>query len=218
MEETIFPTSRSLYDEEKLEEERRLCYVGITRAKKLLYLTSARTRALYGSRQANMRSRFLDEIPNRLIMNLNQSRQSERRMPPPKAGSFYGASSGGYANPYANNYSYGAGNSYTARNNAGNPAKQMSVPAAKPAPMTKGIVNIPGVTKGTQAFVGSQARKNVSVSLFKKGDRVRHSKYGEGIVTFIAGEGRDARMTIRFDKDGSEKMFAPDLAPVIKIG
>ncbi len=222
MEETIFPTSRSLYDEEKLEEERRLCYVGITRAKKLLFLTSARTRALYGSRQANMRSRFLEEIPNRLMMNLNQSRQSERRMPPAKTGGFYGSSSGGYSNPYTNNYSYGAGSSYGARPAVVSPAKPVvSSPAAKPSPTAaagKTVINIPGVVKGTQAFVGSQARKSAPAALFKKGDRIKHGKYGEGVVTSVAGEGRNARMTIRFDKDGSEKMFAPDLAPVIKIG
>ncbi len=205
MEETIFPTSRSMFDEEKLEEERRLCYVGITRARKVLYMTGARTRALYGSRQANMRSRFLDEIPLRLIANLNQSRQTERRMPPAKNGGMYSGSYASYTGSYGNQYSNAATKS----------AASQPVQAASGG---KGVVNIPGVVKGAQAFVGSQARKSASVMLFKKGDRVKHSKYGEGVVTSVQGEGRDARMTIRFDRDGSEKMFAPDLAPVIKIG
>jgi len=193
MEDGIFPTSRSLFDEEKMEEERRLCYVGITRAKKQLFLTLARSRALYGSRQFNMKSRFLDEIPSRLIENHNQMRQSERRMPPPKTGNAYS----GYAS------------------NRPAPASERRLP---PAGGGKGPINIPGVVKGSQAFVGSQARKLTGVSLFKEGDRVRHGKYGEGIVTSVKGEGRDARMTIRFDRDQSEKVFAPDLAPVIKIG
>jgi DNA helicase-2/ATP-dependent DNA helicase PcrA len=64
-EEGVFPHSRSI-DEGNLEEERRLCYVGITRARERLYLTFARTRSLYGSRSYNMRSRFLDEIPAEL--------------------------------------------------------------------------------------------------------------------------------------------------------
>ena len=172
-------------------------------------MTSARTRALYGSRQANMRSRFLDEIPSRLIMNLNQSRQSDRRMPPPRTGNSYGSYSGGYSNPYG---SYGT---KPAPVSTPAPARQ---PSAAPAPFGKSIANIPGIAKGAQAFVGSQARKSYTSALFKKGDRVKHSKYGEGTITSLSGEGRDGRMTIRFDKDGSEKMFATDLAPVIKIG
>ena len=61
-EEGVFPHSRSI-DEGNLEEERRLCYVGITRAERKLYMTYARTRTLYGARSYNMRSRFIDELP-----------------------------------------------------------------------------------------------------------------------------------------------------------
>ena len=64
-EEGVFPHSRSI-EEGNLEEERRLCYVGITRARQKLYLTFARTRSLYGARSYNMPSRFLDEIPAEL--------------------------------------------------------------------------------------------------------------------------------------------------------
>ncbi|MEK7610844.1 MAG: UvrD-helicase domain-containing protein [Patescibacteria group bacterium] len=67
LEEGLFPHSRSLLERSELEEERRLCYVGITRAKNLLYLTFCRRRLLFGSRQANMPSRFLSEIPADLI-------------------------------------------------------------------------------------------------------------------------------------------------------
>ena len=66
MEEGVFPHSRSL-DEQKLEEERRLCYVGITRAEDILYLTYAASRSLYGSGGYNLPSRFLEEIPNELL-------------------------------------------------------------------------------------------------------------------------------------------------------
>ena len=64
-EEGVFPHSRSI-DEGNLEEERRLCYVGITRAESRLYLTYARTRSLFGARSYNMPSRFLDELPAEL--------------------------------------------------------------------------------------------------------------------------------------------------------
>lgn len=67
MEEGLFPHSRSMLDKEELEEERRLCYVGITRAKDKLYMTYAKKRLLYGVETMNVRSRFLDEIPSKLI-------------------------------------------------------------------------------------------------------------------------------------------------------
>jgi DNA helicase-2/ATP-dependent DNA helicase PcrA len=67
MEEGIFPHAYALSDERELEEERRLCYVGITRAKRRLYLTSARQRRLYGSQSFNLPSRFLDEIPAEVL-------------------------------------------------------------------------------------------------------------------------------------------------------
>ena len=81
MEEGIFPTSRSLDDEERLEEERRLCYVGITRAMRKLYLTYAEQRMLYGRTQMSERSRFLDEIPPRLVEDGNMQRRRAVRMP-----------------------------------------------------------------------------------------------------------------------------------------
>ena len=67
MEEGVFPGMRSFGDEEEIEEERRLCYVGITRAKKRLFLSRAQTRTLFGSTKYNPPSRFLDEIPPELI-------------------------------------------------------------------------------------------------------------------------------------------------------
>lgn len=67
MEEGIFPITRAIFADDQLEEERRLCYVGITRAKKRLFMTHARSRMLYNNRQANMISRFISEIPARLI-------------------------------------------------------------------------------------------------------------------------------------------------------
>ena len=67
LEENIFPHSRSLFEPAELEEERRLCYVGITRAKEKLYLTFAQARELYGSMQTNPPSRFIEDIPTDLL-------------------------------------------------------------------------------------------------------------------------------------------------------
>src|SRR5690625_4848570 len=76
MEENIFPHSRSLEDEEEMEEERRLVYVGITRAEERLFLTHATMRTLYGRSNYNEMSRFISEIPEELIEGLDQNKRS----------------------------------------------------------------------------------------------------------------------------------------------
>ncbi len=78
MEEGLFPHSRSLFDQEELEEERRLCYVGITRAKEKLYLSYAKQRLVYGSYSSNERSRFIDEIDPSLLAGTNSNNKSKR--------------------------------------------------------------------------------------------------------------------------------------------
>ncbi|MEH7451769.1 DNA helicase PcrA [Gottfriedia acidiceleris] len=79
LEEGIFPHSRSLMDEEEMEEERRLAYVGITRAEKELYITNAQTRTLYGRTSVNQESRFINEIPDELLDRANKKVVTERR-------------------------------------------------------------------------------------------------------------------------------------------
>ncbi|MEH7610572.1 DNA helicase PcrA [Gottfriedia acidiceleris] len=79
LEEGIFPHSRSLMDEEEMEEERRLAYVGITRAEKNLYITNAQTRTLYGRTSVNQESRFINEIPDELLDRANKKVVTERR-------------------------------------------------------------------------------------------------------------------------------------------
>ncbi|MEH7347259.1 DNA helicase PcrA [Gottfriedia acidiceleris] len=79
LEEGIFPHSRSLMDEEEMEEERRLAYVGITRAEKDLYITNAQTRTLYGRTSVNQESRFINEIPEELLDRANKKVVTERR-------------------------------------------------------------------------------------------------------------------------------------------
>ncbi len=76
LEQGLFPGYRSLQDPASLEEERRLCYVGITRAKERLFISHARERRLYGSREPAMRSQFLDELPEELLTTGRKSRQS----------------------------------------------------------------------------------------------------------------------------------------------
>jgi len=80
MEEGLFPHSRSMLDVNELEEERRLCYVGITRAKEKLYLTYTRQRLYFGTRSNNLVSRFLSDIPQDLISSNANFKDSDQML------------------------------------------------------------------------------------------------------------------------------------------
>ena len=190
MEENIFPLARTSYDDELMEEERRLAYVGITRAKKRLFLSHARSRALYNSRSANELSRFVSEIPARLLTDGTQ-RGDARRVPPPSAGHGFDRSGGsGY---------------YSGRGTG-----------AKPAAPSKPGLGIPGVQKGFGGFVGSQARSAKPIALFRVGDRVIHRSFGRGRVVEVMGAGEEQRVRVAFD--GSvEKVFSASIAPIVKV-
>ena len=101
MEEGVFPLTRALYDDSQMEEERRLAYVGITRAKRRLILSHARTRMLYNVRSANELSRFVAEIPQRLIAE-GSPRADARRVQPPRGR----ADSSGWGQPARSPYGY----------------------------------------------------------------------------------------------------------------
>jgi DNA helicase-2/ATP-dependent DNA helicase PcrA len=97
MEDGVFPHLRSLGEPDELEEERRLAYVGITRAQQRLYLTNAWCRMLYGATQYNPPSRFLDEIPIHLVQHAEGSRETRKR----ERGTSFG--SGGWTSPVHRN-------------------------------------------------------------------------------------------------------------------
>ncbi len=189
MEEGIFPSARALQEEERVEEERRLCYVGVTRARKRLYLSFARRRMLFNQMQYNAPSCFLQEIPKRLIQE-EWSREAQHHM---QYGSYGGT--GMHSTP-----AYGYGDGAAQRR-----APASAAPACNP-------LDIPGVQRG---FVASPAR-SVQVQLFKTGDRVLHRKFGKGVVREVSGSGEDARISIVFPVFG-EKVFALSIAPIVKV-
>lgn len=184
MEDGLFPSMMSISsdDREDVEEERRLCYVGITRAQKFLMMTAARQRMVNGETRYSKISRFIDEIPEHLL----DSSKLEQRL------SFRGGSSDfdDSALPWGENRakrpaalsSFGPGyNAY---------ASKTAEPASKP-----------GFGK---AFT---VEKSSSLN-YKEGDRVSHVKFGEGKVMEIKDGGRDFEVTVQFDKAGTKKMFA----------
>lgn len=124
MEDGNFPSTHSLYETDEIEEERRLAYVGITRAKEKLYLTHTKMRMVFGSTMRNIPSRFIDEIPSDLVDEYQQ------------ASAGYGGYGGGYSQGYYGNYSkqYSYANTYT-------PAKKTpTLQVKKPAPKAPAVL------------------------------------------------------------------------------
>jgi DNA helicase-2/ATP-dependent DNA helicase PcrA len=211
MEEGLFPHSRTLTDPTQMEEERRLCYVGMTRAMDTLIMSRARYRRRYGndSPESSMASRFLDEVPTRLIEDLS-----------PKSS----YSSSAYATPYPQrgqrssddyggerHYSYedesqepgGAAKSYASQRFGSTPRG-----GSGPLDNTAAFFGKPGF-KGSAVFKG-RPRMDIPSPTGKtglgKGIRVRHPKYGDGIIFAREGEGEDAKLTVQFSSHGMKKL------------
>lgn len=163
MEDGLFPSYMTITadDPMELEEERRLCYVGITRAMKELTLTCARRRMVHGETQYNKTSRFLKEIPKELLRGNMETAKEKPEM---------------------------------------EIAKKQAYARAKAAFHSQ----VFGIKKPVQQFkVASGQGPGYDV-----GDRVRHMKFGEGLVTAITEGGRDYEVTVEFDNFGVKKMFA----------
>ena len=195
-EENIFPSSRSMENDARLEEERRLMYVGITRARERLFISRARSRSLYNQLNFNPPSRFLKEIPDRLKDEGTSRREAAFGKP-----SLPTASRPGFAG----------------RSPAARPALPVSQ-IGKPQLTFQGknLAQIPGVAKG---FQPSKARENADSALsrlFVPGDRVLHRKFGAGVVRKILGSGADARIQIEFTAYGV-KEFSLSIAPIVKL-
>lgn len=212
MEEGIFPSARAMQEDNRVEEERRLCYVGVTRARRLLHLSYARRRMLFNQMQFNAPSCFLQEIPKRLIReeqsSAAQSASYGYGVPTERGAGWgsYGGSGMRRQGGYQDNESrpqYGYGDTV--------PQRRAPAPKA-PARPAQQPWNIPGVQRG---FVASPAR-NVQVQLFKVGDKVQHPKFGKGVIREVTGSGDAARLHIVFPVFG-EKVLAQSIAPIVKI-
>lgn len=216
MEDGLFPGFMTIASDDPLEieEERRLAYVGITRAKEDLTLTCARSRMLRGETQYNPVSRFVREIPKELMDNtLPQNRryrdddledfQTRRAneaalramgleaIAPPRSGNGSGSGFGGFGNT-----------GFDPRPKA-TLKPRVTAKADKPyiSKGINGLNQLAGLQKGTE-FKAPDALD------YTVGDRVRHIKYGEGTVLNIAREPRDYKVTVEFDQAGQKIMYA----------
>ncbi|HEV3151951.1 MAG TPA: UvrD-helicase domain-containing protein [Acidobacteriaceae bacterium] len=220
MEEGLFPHSRTLTDPAGLEEERRLCYVGMTRAMDTLILSRARYRRRYGNDMpdAALPSRFLEEVPPQLLEDLSGGRQRATTWGGYAASYSTGSSSrsgGRFHEDGERHYSYEDEDQSTPvssayRNERSYEKTGYGSAAGKPGRDAGSIDNIASFFAGRGGATAKRPKLPVPETTgaigFKSGQRVRHPKYGDGVVFRREGDGDDAKITVQFTKFGVKKL------------
>ncbi len=193
MEEGIFPGYKSIGEPKELEEERRLCYVGITRAKEYLFLTCSKQRTIFGSTSCNQVSRFLREIPSDLLDGydkaLGEKQESNNLFGDSKYSWTYGSKDNGNIKTYKID------------------KQEPSVAAASSNSNNNGFM-----FRTAESFLNNLTKKstgaNVDLSKYKAGVKIYHKKFGEGIISNVEPEGDDLKVDINFDKVGHKRLMA----------
>ena len=191
MEEKLFPHTRALDSKAAMEEERRLCYVGMTRAEQRLFLTNARYRRRWGGGQpeASLPSRFLREVPPTLVEDLSPARRVSQ------VDLF---AEGREVRETAKRNLYTGKTFNSVENIQQFFAERKAQGAAKATPQPSAAPSASASARST----GPPARKKP----FRAGATVRHPKYGRGKILRREGDGEDAKLTISFDGFGLKKM------------
>jgi DNA helicase II / ATP-dependent DNA helicase PcrA len=206
MEEGLFPHSRAFNDPDQMEEERRLCYVGMTRAMDHLVLSNARYRRRYGTDMpdATVPSRFLEEVPPQLLEELGTS--SRARQAASGHSSDYGERHYSYEDEDQSVTSYG---SKPRGPRTAPPLRGSGSNGGYTGPKYNSIDNIADffASRGKK-FTKPQipVEKAAGGSSFRPGQRVKHPKYGEGVVYRREGEGENAKITVQFPRFGLKKL------------
>lgn len=192
MEEGIFPGYKSIGEPKDLEEERRLFYVGITRAKQYLYLTCAKKRTIFGSTSYNAISRFVQEIPEELLDGYEETFAEKEET----------FEDSGYK------WEYGRPSKmkvYRLEEEENTYSKQTV--AAKGAGNTTAGFQF----RTAESFLNSlnkKANTGADISKYEEGQRVYHKRFGEGTIQKIEPEGEDYKLEISFDKVGNKRLMA----------
>ena len=188
LEEGIFPGYKSIGEQSELEEERRLCYVGITRAKNYLFLTCAKQRTIFGSTTYNPPSRFLEEIPEEYLKGYKDAFEKEESYSDSSYNWEYGKSSSKVKTYNINSTQKSSfGNNSIKENNT---SYNFRTPESFLA----------GINKKSDA--------NIDLTKYKAGIKVFHKKFGDGIINYVEPEGEDLKVDITFDKAGHKRLMA----------
>jgi len=217
LEENIMPTSRAIDDPNALEEERRLMYVAITRAREKLWLTRSRSRYLYGKREPTKRSQFIDELKDELgIEDVKARYAGDFGSYGDEETSFsrsYGSGSRGYGG-------YGYGNSAPQRVGRASQPKEEEYRTFGGAQKSATRQNSAPVRFGNVGGAAQTARRTVAASAggkdcsaFVVGAKVRHPRFGEGVITATRGTQTNLIVTVKFDVAGNKDLAAV-LAPI----
>ncbi|HZZ15547.1 MAG TPA: 3'-5' exonuclease, partial [Candidatus Sulfotelmatobacter sp.] len=205
LEEGLFPHSRTMLQPDEVEEERRLCYVGMTRAMDQLILTRAVYRRRYGTDlpEASVPSRFLEEVPIQLIEELGK----RRGMAATRVGAADSPPRSRSDDHVSTHYSYEDEDQSAAWKRAGVAAsRQKTTAPAKPYNSIENIAEF-FASRGKKFTVPKTPLEEPAGKRgFRPGQRVRHPKYGEGTVYQREGEGEEAKITVQFPRFGLKKL------------
>lgn len=194
MEEGIFPGYKSIGEPKELEEERRLCYVGITRAKEHLFLTCSKQRTIFGSTSCNQVSRFLKEIPSDLLDGYDEALGEKQE----SSSNIFGDSK----------YSW----TYGSKDNGNIKTYKIDKNEPKVAAASSSTNNNGFMFRTAESFLNTLNKKssgtNVDLSKYKSGIRIFHKKFGEGTISNVEPEGDDLKVDIDFDKVGHKRLMA----------
>lgn len=196
MEEGIFPGYQSIQEPTELEEERRLCYVGITRAKENLFLTCAKQRTVFGSTSFNTTSRFLSEIPEELLDGAEEVFGTKKT-----SNNIFEKSSFGDSKYTWSYGSKGSGNIKTYKVDNNETIKNVAQPINTGFAFKKTAENFLN-------NLGMKKQAQTDLSQYKSGVKVYHKKFGEGIISTVEAEGDDLKVDINFDKVGHKRLMA----------
>ena len=191
MEEGVFPLSRASEDPEELEEERRLAYVGITRAEEILFLTNANTRTLFGKTSYNRPSRFLREISDDLLQYQGLARP---------ANSSFGVR---FTKEEPTQFGQGMSLQQALQTRKANAQPQRHTGAQ---PFSKATGGLP---------FGKTSDSGNSATDWEIGDIAHHKKWGDGTVLEVTGSGKTQELKIKFPEVGLKKVLA-SVAPIEK--
>lgn len=192
MEEGLFPHARSLLDEEELEEERRLCYVGITRAKEILYLTGAKTRTIFGRTAFSVPSRFLKEIPEKLLREYHRPTEQDFSR---SAGSSYTRGFDSTGRDLSITEGQGSETVYSKRVKS-----SLSPRFQEESKKTGGLFS--------QIHTDFFPEKPEGISeAFNIGDKVSHKKWGEGTVVSVKNSTDGQEVKVAFAGSGIRSLL-----------